>query len=97
MTSYSRVYYQAYAPNGEPVGEPTSYRNAVIAAKMVGGEVRFDHADRLTRARPNLHNEIAREGCDRCFCGCKYWEYDRCIDCGTHVTTVIEFGEAESA
>lgn len=38
---------------------------------------------------PDLHNEIAEEGCgDRCFCGCKYWEYDRCIDCGTHVTTV---------
>ena len=21
-------------------------------------------------------------GCDRCPCGCKYWENDRCIDCG---------------
>lgn len=28
--------------------------------------------------RPDLHNEIAEEG------------YDRCIDCGTHVTTVRE-------
>jgi hypothetical protein len=32
------------------------------------------------------HGNIgAREGCDRCWCGCKYWEQDRCIDCGTHV------------
>jgi len=31
-------------------------------------------------------NEIAEEGCDRCFCGCKYWEMDRCIDCKTHVS-----------
>lgn len=31
-------------------------------------------------------NKLAREGCDRCFCGCKYWEHDRCIDCGTHVS-----------
>ena len=30
-------------------------------------------------------NAIAQEGCDRCVCGCKYWEHDRCIDCGTHV------------
>lgn len=36
--------------------------------------------------RAELHNEIAEEGVDRCFCGCKYWEHDRCIDCGTHVS-----------
>lgn len=34
-------------------------------------------------------NVIAREGCDRCFCGCKYWENDRCVDCGTHVAKVL--------
>ncbi len=28
-------------------------------------------------------NKTAEEGCDRCPCGCKYWEKDRCIDCGT--------------
>lgn len=32
-----------------------------------------------------LGNKIAREGCDRCYCGCKYWENDRCVDCGEHV------------
>lgn len=36
-----------------------------------------------------LNNVIAREGCDRCVCGCKYWENDRCIDCGTLITEAL--------
>lgn len=32
---------------------------------------------------PTHGNLTAESGCDRCECGCKYWEYDRCIDCGT--------------
>lgn len=28
-------------------------------------------------------NTSAESGCDRCECGCKYWENDRCIDCDT--------------
>jgi len=28
-------------------------------------------------------NRVRREGYDRCACGCKYWENDRCIDCGS--------------
>jgi|SRR5215467_2188368 len=27
-------------------------------------------------------NRVRVEGCDRCVCGCKYWENDRCVDCG---------------
>jgi hypothetical protein len=27
-------------------------------------------------------NHVRVEGCDRCYCGCKYWENDRCVDCG---------------
>lgn len=27
------------------------------------------------------HNKNANSGMDRCECGCKYWENDRCIDC----------------
>jgi hypothetical protein len=27
-------------------------------------------------------NRIAEEGVTRCPCGCKYWEHDRCVDCG---------------
>ena len=31
-------------------------------------------------------NEIREDGVDRCYCGCKYWEDNRCIDCdGTDV------------
>ena len=33
-------------------------------------------------------NKIAKEGCDRCYCGCKYWENDKCIDCGQHVSKI---------
>ena len=35
-----------------------------------------------------LGNFEAQEGCDRCFCGCKYWENDKCVDCGTHINEV---------
>ena len=44
----------------------------------------------LTAERPmDEHgNRLRKEGCDRCLCGCKYWENDRCIDCGgTEVQT----------
>lgn len=34
----------------------------------------------------NLH---AKEGIDRCNCGCKYWALDRCIDCNSHVIRTI--------
>lgn len=34
-------------------------------------------------------NTAAREGCDRCYCGCKYWESDRCIDCGTAIADCL--------
>ncbi len=37
----------------------------------------------------DLHNTEAIEGCDRCYCGCKYWEHDTCIDCGTPVTALL--------
>lgn len=36
-----------------------------------------------------LHNTHAREGCDRCSCGCKYWEHDRCIDCGKELHEIL--------
>jgi hypothetical protein len=35
-------------------------------------------------------NLIAREGCDICGCGCKYWEDDTCVDCGTHVKHALQ-------
>jgi hypothetical protein len=33
-------------------------------------------------------NKVAREGVTRCDCGSKYWEHDRCVDCGTHANSV---------
>jgi len=30
----------------------------------------------------NYGNKVREDGVDRCYCGCKYWENDRCIDCG---------------
>jgi hypothetical protein len=36
----------------------------------------------VARQASDLGNTIRREGVDRCLCGCKYWEHDRCIDCG---------------
>jgi len=41
-----------------------------------------------TPEQDNFRNLQAQEGCDRCFCGCKYWENDRCVDCGTHVSLI---------
>jgi hypothetical protein len=44
-----------------------------------------------TGPRADKHgNLIAREGADRCGCGAKYWEDDKCVDCGTHVRHAIQ-------
>lgn len=45
----------------------------------------------------SLGNDIAREGCDRCFCGCKYWEHDKCIDCGTDISIVLHESAQDQA
>lgn len=50
-------------------------------------EERFGPQGADLEPQPNM---IAREGVDRCACGSKYWEDDRCIDCGEHVTRVAE-------
>jgi len=33
-------------------------------------------------------NINAVEGVDRCQCGCKYWENDKCVSCGTLIEIV---------
>lgn len=48
----------------------------------VSMEMSFEFGDKPVR---NLGNRFADEGLDRCVCGSKYWENDRCIDCDTHV------------
>lgn len=50
---------------------------------------------RATPIAPDrLGNRYAEEGLDRCACGSKYWEHDRCVDCCTPVTlrTLSPFG-----
>ncbi len=38
-------------------------------------------------------NTVAVEGCDRCRCGAKYWEHDRCVSCGArHPATFSLYG-----
>ena len=32
---------------------------------------------------PELYTGPPRNGADRCGCGCKYWDGNTCIDCGT--------------
>lgn len=40
------------------------------------------------------HGNInAKEGIDRCDCGCKYWENDKCIDCG-QLVEIIQLRQA---
>jgi hypothetical protein len=34
-------------------------------------------------------NQQAREGCDRCPCGAKYWENDVCVSCGAPFKTEL--------
>lgn len=29
-------------------------------------------------------NVTAVNGYSRCWCGCKYWEYDQCFDCNSY-------------
>jgi hypothetical protein len=29
------------------------------------------------------------EGVVRCYCGCKYWEASKCIDCGLSITSKV--------
>ena len=51
----------------------------------------------VSRPRADEHgNFVAQEGCTRCECGCKYWEHDKCIDCGTHAIKAIR-AEQENA
>lgn len=35
-----------------------------------------------THAPDQFNNVVAEEGFTICICGCKYWENDKCIDCG---------------
>ena len=36
----------------------------------------------ITEHDARLGNKARTSGADLCYCGSKYWERDRCIDCG---------------
>lgn len=38
-------------------------------------------------------NYIAREGIDLCHCGSKYWEHDKCVDCGMWIMHLRDQGQ----
>ncbi len=38
----------------------------------------------VTHLPDRFGNQLQCEGLARCACGCKYYELDRCVDCGTH-------------
>jgi len=48
---------------------------------------RYLYADYMVIVLPtdDHGNSVARMGWDRCMCGSKYWENDKCVDCDTHV------------
>jgi hydroxymethylpyrimidine/phosphomethylpyrimidine kinase len=69
--------------------------NGCIAARIAAGQTPEqaieglkDFLRRETRRHANLNHFAAtgqwlpENGVDRCDCGCKFWDGDRCADCG---------------
>lgn len=54
-----------------------------------GMQKRYQRTRAEQEQADRLGNVKAREGCDRCYCGCKYWENDRCVDCNTSIDTCL--------
>lgn len=64
------------------VSDAVTYSGDTVTVDGVAADV-ADLAAGTAPRLPDQHgNRVAREGCDRCACGSKYWENDRCIDCG---------------
>lgn len=86
MTEYV-IVWDAGVPEGEifrSLDDAKAAREAILANE--GPQMRdFCHIATLTLvdlAEPDKHGNVkAQEGVDRCLCGCKYWENDRCVDC----------------
>lgn len=55
-----------------------------IAGDMVIASHYDDLHDKIQAALDAPADNTRRvNGLDRCYCGCKYWEHDRCVDCGS--------------
>jgi hypothetical protein len=48
----------------------------------VGERLRASTIAARRRPGPSAADFLPVDGVDRCECGCKYWDIDRCIDCG---------------
>lgn len=42
----------------------------------------------VAQVKDDHGNTYAEEGVDICHCGSKYWENDRCVDCGQSIFTI---------
>jgi hypothetical protein len=69
-------FWACEGPTLEPIPMVTCFRCSTLA--------RLWQAQNANKGPviDSLGNRVRQEGVDRCFCGCKYWENDRCIDCG---------------
>lgn len=77
------------APATRLDGHGVTHRDVRVEGKLEGGRDRgfvgtwTVPADSTVEIATDAHgNAVRQEGRDRCWCGCKYWENDRCIDCG---------------
>jgi hypothetical protein len=57
-----------------------SDERTTFEAQLLELAIKFD--------RERHGNTVARSGYDRCTCGNKYFEQDKCIDCNKHVTEI---------
>ncbi len=44
----------------------------------------------VTHLPDKFGNMLNCEGLAICACGCKYYEFDRCVDCGTHAQVNLQ-------
>jgi len=96
IDNYDRVTYrelQAYHYHQHRQGLATNHYHAGQGLDPVerpegwndGGAAvtRKPAIDQVPHSIPDSRgNRVRVEGVDRCWCGCKYWENDACVDCG---------------
>ena len=66
-----------------PVHSPEEMREAERLLRWVLGRKSDESVDEELNRLMTVPNKTAESGCDRCTCGCKYWENDTCLDCNT--------------
>lgn len=64
-------------------------RASSIPGRRRGGPSIEEWRDAMAAQRDANGNVAAQDGIDRCACGCKYWEHDRCVDCGDTVDHAV--------